>query len=443
MAIQFEPFECMMTHSTCYENTTTQKVSGVLWHSTGANNDMLKRYVQPYEGDKDYDKKLAKLGVNKSKNDWNHIYKKAGLNNWIGKFADGSVGTVQAMPWNYRPWGCGTRYKNGPSCNDGWIQFEICEEFLQKKVLSDGRITWVHYKNTPGDYEYATQVWNEAVRFTAWICQKYNLDPMGTVKKKNYYGKMVDVPVILDHRGAWELGFGSGHGDVEHWFKVVLGKTMADARKEVKALIDADKSTGYVDGTTYQVVCKELNVRTAATTKSSVVRVAKKGERFVCKSSTRDADKIWMRIDEGWICCQEGTDVYVAYVGWLKKDNKWYYYDEDGLLATDEWIKTNGKWYYVGSDGVMLTGWQTIDEKTYYLYPGNDGHMAKNEWIDGLWLGKDGSQTYPYKGEWKSNNKGKWWEDTSGYYPKAKTERIDKVDYAFDSKGYLIGPVKA
>lgn len=375
MAIQFEPFECMMTHSTCYTNTTTQKVLGVLWHSTGANNDMIKRYVQPYKGDKDYDKKIAKLGLNKNQNDWNHIYKRAGLNCWIGKDASGKVCTVQTMPWNYRPWGCGCReywnekkkkYEYGPSCNDGWIQFEICEEYLVETY--PGSKVWVHKKGTPGDAEYAKLVWDEAVRFTAWICVMYNLDPMGTVKKRDYYGNWKDVPVILDHRKSWELGFGSGHGDVEHWFKVILGKTMEDARKEVKALIDASTTTG-----------------------------------------------------------------------WVKKDGKWYYYDENGKLVKSEWIKYKGKWYYVGADGAMLTGWQTIEGKTYYLYPGNDGHMAKHEWIDGLWLDNDGAQTYPYKGEWKSNSKGKWWEDTNGYYPKGKTERIDKVDYVFDEKGYLVG----
>lgn len=36
------------------------------------------------------------------------------------------------MPWDYRPWGCGSGSKG--SCNDGWIQFEICEDSLTDKV---------------------------------------------------------------------------------------------------------------------------------------------------------------------------------------------------------------------------------------------------------------------------------------------------------------------
>lgn len=39
------PLVCMMTNSTCYLGTRTMTPKGVLWHSTGANNPYLKRYV--------------------------------------------------------------------------------------------------------------------------------------------------------------------------------------------------------------------------------------------------------------------------------------------------------------------------------------------------------------------------------------------------------------
>ena len=123
-----KPLQCMMTNSTCYKQTRTMQIKGILWHSTGANNPNLKRYVQPSENDPNYNKLINKLGKNTSGNDWNHISHQAGLNCWIGKLADGTVTTVQTMPWNYRPWGCGSGSKG--SCNNGWIQFEICEDNL-------------------------------------------------------------------------------------------------------------------------------------------------------------------------------------------------------------------------------------------------------------------------------------------------------------------------
>jgi hypothetical protein len=126
-----QPLVCMQTQSTCYKGTTKMEVKGVLWHSTAANNPTLKRYVQPSDNAPDRDEWLKKLGVNTYKNDWNHIVHRVGMNCWIGKLADGTVTTVQTMPWDYRPWGCGSGSVG--SCNDGWIQFEICEDNLANK----------------------------------------------------------------------------------------------------------------------------------------------------------------------------------------------------------------------------------------------------------------------------------------------------------------------
>lgn len=128
-----KPLICMQTQSTCYKGTTTMTVKGILWHSTGANNPLLRRYVQPSDikpSSDTYDKEtwLEILGKNKYNNDWNHIERQAGLNAWIGQLDNKTVASIQTMPWNYRPWGCGTG-KYG-SCNDGFIQFEICEDSL-------------------------------------------------------------------------------------------------------------------------------------------------------------------------------------------------------------------------------------------------------------------------------------------------------------------------
>lgn len=204
------PLVCMMKNSTCYKQTRTMTPVGVLWHSTGANNPNLKRYVQPYETDANYNEMIALLGKNTNKNDWNHISHQAGLNCWIGKLADGTVTTVQTMPWNYRPWGCGSGSKG--TCNNGWIQFEICEDNLN-------------------DETYFNAVYKEACEITAYLCKMYNLDPYGTVKMNG-----VNVPVILCHQDSYKLGFGSNHGDVLHWFPK-FGKTMDDVRNDVATLM--------------------------------------------------------------------------------------------------------------------------------------------------------------------------------------------------------------
>lgn len=214
-----KPLVCMQTQSTCYKGTDKMKVKGVLWHSTAANNPTLKRYVQPSDKKPAADtyskaKWLEVLGKNKYNNDMNHIERKMGMNAWIGELADGTVTTIQTMPWDYRPWGCASGKKG--SCNSGWIQFEICEDDLTDK-------------------KYFEAVYKEACEFTAYICDIYNLDPKGSVMMNG-----VKVPVILCHQDSYKLGLGNNHGDVYHWFKK-YGKDMNDVRNDVAKILADNK----------------------------------------------------------------------------------------------------------------------------------------------------------------------------------------------------------
>lgn len=205
------PIVCMMSQSTCYKSTTTMKIKGVLWHTTGANNPSLKRYIQPDDDAANRDELIKLIGKNAYNNDWNHITRSAGLNAWIGKLADGSVASVQTMPWDFRPMGCASGV-NG-SCNDGWIQFEICEDALTNE-------------------SYFNAVYQEACELTAYLCKEYDIDPKGTVVVNN-----VTVPTILCHADAHKLGLGSNHADVYHWFNK-YNKNMETARNDVFDLLN-------------------------------------------------------------------------------------------------------------------------------------------------------------------------------------------------------------
>ena len=241
--------KCYQTHSTWYKGARAgSKPVGVLWHDTAAGNPSLKRYVQPYETDENYNEMMTLLGKNKYGNDWNHIEHEAGLNAWIGQLADGSMATIQAGGWDKHPWGCGGGNKG--SCNgyikkDGkttwvnqhWVQFECCD---------DG------YK----DEAYFKRVYKEACEFTAYICKLYDIDPLGTVMFNG-----VEVPTILCHADSYKLGLGGNHGDVYPWFKK-FGYDMTNVRNasqtEQSAAVQFNKGdvvkikegvTTYYDGT--------------------------------------------------------------------------------------------------------------------------------------------------------------------------------------------------
>jgi hypothetical protein len=183
---------------------------GVLWHDTGAGNPYIHRYVQPMETDDNYEEMIALLGKNRYGNDWNHKARQAGMNCWVGKLADGTVATVQTMPWNYKPWGCGSGSKG--SLNATHIQFEICDDGYKSEA-------------------YFRQVYQEACQLTAYLCALYDLDPLGSFL---YNG--VEVPVITSHAESYQLKLGSNHGDPLKWLKK-YGKTMDDVRRDVAALM--------------------------------------------------------------------------------------------------------------------------------------------------------------------------------------------------------------
>lgn len=225
------PIQCIQRHSTCYQGTTRFTPRGILWHDTDASNPYISRYVQPHETDGDYEEKLALLGKNRYGNDWNHKPRQAGMNAFIGKLADGTVASVQTMPWNYAPWGCGSGSKG--SLNNTHMQFEICDDGYESR-------------------EYFAAVYREACEITAYLCTLYGLDPMGSF---SYNG--VQVPVITSHDESHDLKMGSNHGDPIKWLKK-YGKTMDDVRRDIAALMRGEEATAAPEPHAYTVALRPM-----------------------------------------------------------------------------------------------------------------------------------------------------------------------------------------
>ena len=184
----------LLTRNECYSAGQTIKPRGVMVHSTGANNPNVSRYVP---GD-------AEMGRNTGGNHWDQPGKLC-VHAFVGKFADGTVGTVQTLPWNRRAWHCGSGKKG--SANDTHIAFEICEDGLT-------------------DPTYFQAVYREAAELTAHLCKEYGLDPLGD-------------GVIICHQEGYRRGIASNHGDVLHWWPK-FGRTMDDFRADVAKLLRGD-----------------------------------------------------------------------------------------------------------------------------------------------------------------------------------------------------------
>ncbi len=191
---------CLLTENDCYRTKRTIQPKGVMVHSTGADNPNLRRYVQPVKGgDGDYAALLAQLGQNRNGNHWNRPGLDVCVHGFIGKLADGSIASVQTLPWNHRGWHAGTGTSGG-SANNTHISFEICEDALT-------------------DPAYFKKVYREAVELTALLCREYGLNPLAD-------------GVVICHSEGYRRGIASGHADVEHWFPR-QGKSMDDFRRDV------------------------------------------------------------------------------------------------------------------------------------------------------------------------------------------------------------------
>ena len=201
--------KCMLTANRCYQQNkriTNRKPTGIVVHSTGANNKTLKRYVQPLKTDKDYNTIIADIGKNLYGNHWNRSAVSTCVHAFIGTNKAGAVETYQNLPWDICCWGVGSgkngSYNYNPTAR---IQFEICED--NKK-----------------DKDYFNSAFKEAIELCAYLCEKYS----------------ISVDKICSHSEAYKAGYGSNHGDPEHWMKN-FGKDMTWFRAEVQKLLDASK----------------------------------------------------------------------------------------------------------------------------------------------------------------------------------------------------------
>lgn len=191
-----EIIQYYQTKNPCFISGRKIKPSGIVVHSTGANNPYIKRYVGPDDGI---------LGVNQYGNHWNKASANKCVHAFIGKAADGSVKVYQTLPWDYRCWGVGSGKKG--SYNATHIQFEICED-NQK------------------DPAYYQEAFSLAQQLCEYLCNMYG------IREEN----------IVGHYEAHNAGYGSNHADPKPWQKKHSG-SMAKFRAAITAALSNGKNS--------------------------------------------------------------------------------------------------------------------------------------------------------------------------------------------------------
>lgn len=148
---------------------------------------------------------------------------------------------------------------------------------------------------------------------------------------------------------------------------------------------------------------------------------------------------------EGWTTNSSGQQTYQNADGttvknvWIKTNNNggitWYYTTNDGAIKTDGWLKVNNKSYYFDDSGVMQTGW--VDNYTYYC--DESGAMVtgwKKLTIPDDFSYSDESYTSGDTGwfYFAQNNGKKYASDSDNVVIK----KIDGHSYGFDSNGIMV-----
>ena len=160
----------------------------------------------------------------------------------------------------------------------------------------------------------------------------------------------------------------------------------------------------------------------------------------------------WKQDDNGWsYVCEDGSSPSSS---WKMISGKWYYFNDDGYMATG-WQKIGGKWYYMGSSGAMQTGWKQISNKWYY-FSGSGAMQTGWKQISGKWyyFASGGAMTTGWKqisgeyyyfessGAMKTGwlkSVGKWYYlQSSGRMAAGCTLTIDGKKYSFSSSGAMI-----
>lgn len=227
--------ECLLVNNDCYKKYHNDHIvpTRIVVHSTDKAGGVLKRFVQPADGQtyglKDGDKKVTEsqmlgiLGKNYNGNSWNRPGVEGAVHAALGKVADGSYAVCKTLDYTQPCWGVafgpngsfdGRKIVNGRKVVGG-------ELAIQFEMIEDG--------NSPSK-AHCKALYDLAVEYCAYLIKLF---------------PTITVDGIVSHKEAHELGYGSNHGDPEAYWKrcgvnYTMNKFRADVREELEKQAESE-----------------------------------------------------------------------------------------------------------------------------------------------------------------------------------------------------------
>lgn len=208
-------------------------------------------------------------------------------------------------------------------------------------------------------------------------------------------------------------------------------KNGVDYQSEIPGFTDAGTYQVYVKASmaNFNDAVKTVNVTVQKVSSSSGSHSGGGGKGSSGKSSsgssgtvTKDSQKGYRSEEQGVITGASNQAVNDGYSHWIKDARGWWLRYSDGTwpmgnTGAFHWEKVNGRWWAFGAEGYlstgwiydtlyqgwfymdenqgMLTGWQFINGKWYYLNPNQDGSAgimySNRRTPDGWYVKEDGS----------------------------------------------------
>lgn len=132
-----------------------------------------------------------------------------------------------------------------------------------------------------------------------------------------------------------------------------------------------------------------------------------------------------------------------SFAGWNQDEKGWYWYQyDDGSYAKSGIKNIDGVNYAFDASGYMLTGWQYLEFKWYYFYPGNGAQAIGWTQIDGKWYYLDPDKGGEMATYWLDLGKDRYYLDEKGvlqtgiFYLSNSTDGATNA-YQADANGVL------